>query len=154
MGRRSLGQAGRRRGRGTHAHAGRDLDIDAARLLLAGAVAQAYIDLYRAYALEDIATRAQAQRENILEITRQRVAAGLDTRVELREAEGAVPQARLAITQAQSAQALARHAARRAERARRRRLCAASSGRNWHAGCRAAAAGRAADQSARAPART
>jgi NodT family efflux transporter outer membrane factor (OMF) lipoprotein len=86
------------------------LDIDAASLLLAGAVTQSYIELYRAYAFEDIATRAQAQRGDILSITRERVAAGLDTRVELREAEGAVPQARLEITQAQSAQALARHA--------------------------------------------
>ena len=85
------------------------LDIDNARLLLSGAVVQSYIDLYRSYALADIAERAEAQRANILEITRKRVAAGLDTRVELREAEGAVPQARLALTQAQSAQALAIH---------------------------------------------
>jgi NodT family efflux transporter outer membrane factor (OMF) lipoprotein len=85
------------------------LDIESARLLLAGAIAQSYIDLYRAYAYEDIAVRAEAQRNDILSITRERVRAGLDTRVELREADGAVPQARLAITQAQSSQALARH---------------------------------------------
>jgi NodT family efflux transporter outer membrane factor (OMF) lipoprotein len=85
------------------------LDIDNARLMLSGAVVQAYIDLYRAYALADIAERAQSQRTNILEITRKRVAAGLDTRVELREAEGALPQARVALEQAQSAQALAKH---------------------------------------------
>jgi NodT family efflux transporter outer membrane factor (OMF) lipoprotein len=70
---------------------------------------QSYIDLYRSYALADIAERTEAQRSNILDITRKRVAAGLDTRVELREAEGAVPQARVALTQAQSAQALAIH---------------------------------------------
>jgi NodT family efflux transporter outer membrane factor (OMF) lipoprotein len=86
-----------------------DLDIDNARLLLTGALVQSYIDLYRSYALADIAERAEAQRANILDITRKRVAAGLDTRVELREAEGALPQARLALTQAQSAQALAIH---------------------------------------------
>jgi NodT family efflux transporter outer membrane factor (OMF) lipoprotein len=85
------------------------LDIDDARLLLAGAMVQSYIDLYRSYALADIAERTEAQRSNILDITRKRVAAGLDTRVELREAEGAVPQARVALTQAQSAQALAIH---------------------------------------------
>ena len=85
------------------------LDIDNARLLLAGALVQSYIDLYRSYAFADIAERTEAQRLNILDITRQRVAAGLDTRVELREAEGALPQARLALTQAQSAQALAIH---------------------------------------------
>src|ERR1700719_2027706 len=32
-----------------------DLDIAGARLLLAGALAQAYVDLYRGYALADIA---------------------------------------------------------------------------------------------------
>ncbi|HEY4975636.1 MAG TPA: efflux transporter outer membrane subunit, partial [Steroidobacteraceae bacterium] len=53
--------------------------------------------------------RAEAQRTNILDIARQRVTAGLDTRVEVREAEGALPQARLALTQARSAQALAVH---------------------------------------------
>jgi NodT family efflux transporter outer membrane factor (OMF) lipoprotein len=85
------------------------LDIDDARLLLAGALVQSYIDLYRSYALADIAERAEAQRANILDIARKRLAAGLDTRVELREAEGALPQARLALAQAQSAQALAVH---------------------------------------------
>lgn len=86
-----------------------NLDVNNARLLLAGALVQSYIDLYRSYALADIAERAEAQRSNILDITRRRVAAGLDTRVELREAEGALPQARLASMQAQSAQALAIH---------------------------------------------
>jgi NodT family efflux transporter outer membrane factor (OMF) lipoprotein len=85
------------------------LDVDDARLLLTGSLVQAYIDLYRSYALADIAQRTEAQRTNILNIAHQRVAAGLDTRVELREAEGALPQARLALTQAQSAQALAIH---------------------------------------------
>ena len=85
------------------------LDIENAQLLLAGALVQSYIDLYRSYALADIAERAEAQRANILAITRRRLAAGLDTRVELRQAEGALPQARLALTQAQSAQALAVH---------------------------------------------
>jgi NodT family efflux transporter outer membrane factor (OMF) lipoprotein len=85
------------------------LDIDDARLLLTGSLVQSYIDLYRSYALADIAERTEAQRTNILNIARQRVAAGLDTRVELREAEGALPQARLALTQARSAQALAVH---------------------------------------------
>jgi outer membrane protein TolC len=85
------------------------LDVDSARLLLTGSLVQAYIDLNRAYARADIAQRAQAQRTNILEITRQRVAAGLDTRVELRQAEAQLLQARVQLQQAQSAQALAAH---------------------------------------------
>jgi NodT family efflux transporter outer membrane factor (OMF) lipoprotein len=85
------------------------LDIEQARLMLTGAVVQSYIDLQRAGALEDIAQRAAAQRQNILDVTRRRVAAGLDTRVELREAEGALPQARVDLLQAQASQALATH---------------------------------------------
>lgn len=86
-----------------------DLDRENARLLLTGAVSEAYLDLNRAYALEDIATDTQAQRERILEITRRRVSAGLDTRVELREAEGALPQAQVALLQARAEEDLARH---------------------------------------------
>jgi NodT family efflux transporter outer membrane factor (OMF) lipoprotein len=85
------------------------LDIENAKLLLSAAVVQAYVDLYRGYELADIATRAAAQRNDILALTRRRVAAGIDTRVELREAEGALPQAQVALLQAQSAQLLARH---------------------------------------------
>jgi NodT family efflux transporter outer membrane factor (OMF) lipoprotein len=85
------------------------LDLEQARLLLEGAVVQSYIDLYRAYAQADIAQQAQSQRSTILDITRRRVGAGLDTRVELREAEGALPQVRLQVLQAQATQALAVH---------------------------------------------
>ena len=87
----------------------RSMDEDNARLLLAGAIAQAYVELYREYALADIAERSEAQRQNIVNITRRRVAAGLDTRLELRQAEGQLPQARVARAQAQAAADLAIH---------------------------------------------
>jgi NodT family efflux transporter outer membrane factor (OMF) lipoprotein len=86
-----------------------EMDVDNARLMLAGAITQAYIDLYREYALADIAARSEAQRQNIVNITRRRVAAGLDTQLELRQAEGQLPQARVARTQAQAAADLAVH---------------------------------------------
>jgi NodT family efflux transporter outer membrane factor (OMF) lipoprotein len=85
------------------------LELDDARLMLAGAISQAYIELYRDYALADIAARSEAQRQNIVNITRRRVAAGLDTQLELRQAEGQLPQARVARAQAQSAADLAVH---------------------------------------------
>ena len=85
------------------------MDRAEARLLLSGALVEAYLQLDRAYALQDIAADTEAQRARIVEITRRRVAAGLDTRVELREAEGAVPQTHLALLQAQAQAALARH---------------------------------------------
>ena len=84
-------------------------DLDNARLMLAGAIAQAYVELYREYALADIAERSAAQRQDIVNITQRRVAAGLDTRLELRQAEGQLPQARVARTQARAAADLAVH---------------------------------------------
>jgi len=84
-------------------------DEDNARLMLAGAMAQAYIELYRENALADIAQRSELQRQNIVDITRRRVAAGLDTQLEIREAEGELPQARVARTQAQAAAEIAVH---------------------------------------------
>jgi NodT family efflux transporter outer membrane factor (OMF) lipoprotein len=84
-------------------------DADNARLMLAGAITQAYLELYREYALVDIAVRSEEQRQNIVNITRRRVAAGLDTRLELREAEGQLPQARVVRAQAQGAADLAVH---------------------------------------------
>jgi NodT family efflux transporter outer membrane factor (OMF) lipoprotein len=85
------------------------LDVDNARLMLAGAITQSYIELYREHALVDIAERSEAQRQNIVNITRHRVAAGLDTQLELRQAEGQLPQARVARAQAQAAADLAVH---------------------------------------------
>jgi NodT family efflux transporter outer membrane factor (OMF) lipoprotein len=78
------------------------LDSAGARLAIAGAVVRSYLELDRAYALADVAQRAEQQRLQILAITQRRVKAGLDTRVELREAEGAVADARVDLTQIQA----------------------------------------------------
>jgi NodT family efflux transporter outer membrane factor (OMF) lipoprotein len=85
------------------------LDLAGARLALSGAVARAYIDLYRNHALADVAQRTEAQRQRILEITRRRVQAGLDTNVELREASAAVPGAHVELLRAQASAALDTH---------------------------------------------
>lgn len=85
------------------------LDVADARLMLAGSITRAYVELYREYALADIALRSEAQRQNIVDITRRRVSAGLDTQLELREAEGQLPQARVARSQARAAADLAVH---------------------------------------------
>jgi NodT family efflux transporter outer membrane factor (OMF) lipoprotein len=68
-------------------------DAAGARLALAGAVAEAYVALDRAYAQADLAQRAEAQRADILKLTQTRVTAGLDTETERRLAAGAVPTA-------------------------------------------------------------
>jgi NodT family efflux transporter outer membrane factor (OMF) lipoprotein len=71
------------------------LDAAAARLAIVSAVVGTYIDLERCYELVDVARREERQRQQILDITRRRFRAGLDTNVELRQAAGAVPQARV-----------------------------------------------------------
>jgi NodT family efflux transporter outer membrane factor (OMF) lipoprotein len=85
------------------------LDSEAARLATTVALSQTYLDLNRAIALADIAQQSLDQRKQILDITRKRISAGLDTNVELREAESAVPQAELARLQAEAAREVAVH---------------------------------------------
>src|SRR3546814_2955323 len=77
------------------------LDHASAQLALAGALAQAYLDLYRAYALADIATQAEQQRETLLKLTQDRVRAGLDTQLDVKSAEALLPQASAARLQAE-----------------------------------------------------
>ncbi len=76
-----------------------DLDTAGARLSIAGAVVRTYLELDRAYALADVAQSAEQQRLQILALTQRRLKAGLDTRVELRQAEGAVADVRVDLTQ-------------------------------------------------------
>jgi NodT family efflux transporter outer membrane factor (OMF) lipoprotein len=86
-----------------------ELDVENAKLMLGTAIALAYVELYRENALADIAERSAAQRENIVAITRRRVAAGVDTQLELRQAEGQLPQAHVARDQAKAAADVAVH---------------------------------------------
>jgi NodT family efflux transporter outer membrane factor (OMF) lipoprotein len=79
------------------------LDSAGARLAISGAVVRAYLELDRDYALADIAERAEQQRLEILAITQRRLKAGLDTTVELRQAEGAVADVRVDVTQIHAA---------------------------------------------------
>jgi len=85
------------------------MDAQAARLLLETSVARAYIQLQAAFDQRDVAQATVEQRERILELTRQRFDAGLDSRVALYQAEGAVPSARDQVVAAEQAIALARH---------------------------------------------
>ncbi len=85
------------------------LDHAAARLALESAIVQAYVDLDRAYAFQDIADRAAAQREQLLKLTQGRVSSGLDTQIELKLAQAALPQARAQRLQAIQQRELAAH---------------------------------------------
>ncbi|HEX7440834.1 MAG TPA: TolC family protein, partial [Caldimonas sp.] len=68
-----------------------EADGQAARVLLASNVARTYVQLARLVEQRAIATRSLAQRDEFLGLIRQRVQAGLDTNVELRQCEGALP---------------------------------------------------------------
>lgn len=87
-----------------------EADLQAARLLLSSQVARQYVQLGRLQAQREVAVRALAQREEMLALIRQRVDAGLDTNVELRQGQGAVPDTRQQITALDEQVNLARHA--------------------------------------------
>jgi NodT family efflux transporter outer membrane factor (OMF) lipoprotein len=76
-----------------------DVDAHAARLALSTGIAQAYVGLERAYLQLDVAQATLAEREQIYALTRDRNAAGLDSRLELKQAESALPATREQIAQ-------------------------------------------------------
>jgi len=69
-------------------------DAAQARLTLSTAVAGAYADLTRLYAERDVALRSVQSRQETLDLTTRRVADGLDTRAEAKQAEAGPPSAR------------------------------------------------------------
>lgn len=86
-----------------------EVDAYAARLALSVAIAQTYVDLQRAYLQVDVAQETLREREQIYALTRDRNAAGIDSRLELKQAETALPTARERIVQLQEQAQLARN---------------------------------------------
>jgi NodT family efflux transporter outer membrane factor (OMF) lipoprotein len=86
-----------------------DVDAAAAQLGLSVNVAQAYVQLERAWRQRDIAEATLARREEIYALTRDRNAAGIDSRLELKQAESALPAAREQIAQLDEVIALTRN---------------------------------------------
>jgi outer membrane protein TolC len=72
-------------------------DAAAAANTLAAQVGRSYVALARLVAQRDVAVRALAQREEQRQLTQDRTAAGLDSQVELTQAQAAVPDARTQI---------------------------------------------------------
>jgi NodT family efflux transporter outer membrane factor (OMF) lipoprotein len=85
------------------------LDARAAKLALASNIAHSYVQLERAYLQLDVAQATLAQREQIYKLTQDRAEAGVDSRLELRQAESALPAAREQMTQQQEVIALTRN---------------------------------------------
>jgi len=72
-----------------------EAEAQAARNVLVQSVATAYYNLQDAFAQREVLQNTIAQREAVTRITRDRVAAGLDTQVEVRQAESALATARV-----------------------------------------------------------
>jgi NodT family efflux transporter outer membrane factor (OMF) lipoprotein len=87
-----------------------EADTQAASVLLASNVARSYFQLLRLNEQAGVARRTLAQREETLKLVQDRVNAGLDTRLELRQSEGGLPEARLQLESLQEQMALTRNA--------------------------------------------
>lgn len=87
-----------------------EADREAARVLLSTNVVRAYLQLARLGEQREVAERTLAQRDALLGLVRQRVQAGLDTTVELRQGEGALPEIRQQIEAIDEQRTLMRHA--------------------------------------------
>lgn len=85
-------------------------DTEAARILLASNVTRAYLQLARLNDQGAVAERTLAQREAALRLVRDRVDAGLDTSLELRQSEGGLPEARQQLEALREQATLARNA--------------------------------------------
>lgn len=87
-----------------------EAEAQAARVLVASNVASAYFNLARLVEARGLAEQALEQRSQVLQLVRQRISAGLDTTVELRQAEGQVAQSRAEIEALDESIARTRHA--------------------------------------------
>ena len=90
------------------AHAA-EVDRQAARLLLSTSIVRAYVQLQGAYDQLDIARAQLADRQNLVNLVEQRKAAGLDSDVELRQAQVGIPEAQERIAQLEETIDLTRH---------------------------------------------
>jgi NodT family efflux transporter outer membrane factor (OMF) lipoprotein len=87
-----------------------EADVQAARLLLSSQVARSYVALGRLQAQMVVLQATLKQREDIFTLICQRVQAGMDTAVVLRQGEGALPDVRVQIEALGEQIMLARHA--------------------------------------------
>ncbi len=78
-----------------------EVDAQAARLTLASSIARAYVGLAQAQAALDVATREHQRAASLRGLGEQRVKAGLDNQMQLRQAESTIASAQ---QQAQAAQ--------------------------------------------------
>ncbi len=86
-----------------------DADAQAARVLLTTNTARAYFNLQRLFAQREVSRATIAQREDVVRLTADRFAAGLDTKVEVRQAEAALATVRTELAQYDDTIVIVRH---------------------------------------------
>jgi NodT family efflux transporter outer membrane factor (OMF) lipoprotein len=86
-----------------------DADAQAARVVLTTNVARSYFNLQRLFAQREVSRATITQREDVVRLTSDRFAAGLDTRVEVRQAEAALATVRTELAQYDDSIAIVRH---------------------------------------------
>lgn len=84
-------------------------DTQAARNALVSAVTQSYFNLQNSLAEHDVIAKIVKQLENVASITRDRVRAGLDTEVEINQADSATSAAKVQLNQADANGVMLRH---------------------------------------------
>ena len=77
------------------------VDAQAARLKLASGIVQAYVELDRAWRAHDIAEQELERARKALQLVRQRRAAGIDSDLQVRQAEARIPAAQQQLQAAQ-----------------------------------------------------
>ncbi|MEO5733935.1 MAG: efflux transporter outer membrane subunit [Rubrivivax sp.] len=87
-----------------------EAELQAARILIASQVSRSYVQLARLFEQRRVAERTLSQRQEILSLIDQRVRGGLDTNVELRQGQVALPETRLLIEELDEQIVLVRHA--------------------------------------------
>jgi NodT family efflux transporter outer membrane factor (OMF) lipoprotein len=85
-------------------------DAQAARMLLAANIVRSYFNVARIQAQLDIAQRTLEQRQQSMQLTRDRFDAGLDTQLDIQQSEGTLPDTRLQIEVLQEQKSLALNA--------------------------------------------
>ncbi len=85
------------------------LDVEQARLLLSTNIANAYADLARLFAERDVQVEAVRLRQDSQALVAKRVANGLDTKAELKQADSLVPAARAELLSIDESIGLARN---------------------------------------------
>jgi NodT family efflux transporter outer membrane factor (OMF) lipoprotein len=84
-----------------------EVDAEAARLVLTVGLTRAYLALSQLYAQYDLGEAVLKQREQIVTLTRQRVAARIDSQADLKQAELGIPLAKAELAATSEAIALA-----------------------------------------------